>query len=516
MPTRAEKALTAASYAVIAIACFLIATFDYGRDQGIYALVARGITEGDMPYRDVWDFKPPGIYLIYALARALFGAGQHGIRLIEISGLLLTSWGIVVLARRWWDDPLLGIFAAALAALVHAQLDFWHSAQPETFGGMLTVAGLIVGAGRDKTKPWHYLAAGVLFGMAGLLKPPLAGGGAVLALWAAYHKKTWRPIGLVLLGGVLPFALCLAWFAAKGALTELYQTLFVFTPHYTALGHKDQALPAMIFYAMMQWLQNFCSFITLGVLLALAQWRVIWARSHIDLLLGVIGIQLLGVALQGKFFPYHYAALWPVTALIAAAGWLGLFRWADARGAKSLAAVVLAMLVGGSVKTATKDVHESFWRRTARRFRVTLLDRDDQAAIDGMATVADVNAAGNRDIAAEVRSRTSAGDYVYIWGFEPHVYDMAERKLASRYIYNVPQRVDWAADATRAELMRHLQARSPAVIVVADNDVFPMVTGNAIGSREVMEKHFPELRAYLEENYGKLKRVQDFDLWVRR
>ena len=63
---------------VLAIA-FLLAQllcFGYGRDQGIYAVVARAMLDGGMPYRDAWDFKPPGIFLIYALARALFGEAQ--------------------------------------------------------------------------------------------------------------------------------------------------------------------------------------------------------------------------------------------------------------------------------------------------------------------------------------------------------------------------------------------------------------------------------------------------------
>src|SRR5882724_9164740 len=53
-----------------------ISMFKYGRDQGIYATVAATMLRGGMPYRDAWDFKPPGIYVIYALARAVFGPGQ--------------------------------------------------------------------------------------------------------------------------------------------------------------------------------------------------------------------------------------------------------------------------------------------------------------------------------------------------------------------------------------------------------------------------------------------------------
>ncbi|MFO0661794.1 MAG: hypothetical protein U0165_18475 [Polyangiaceae bacterium] len=40
--------------------------FQYGRDQGIYAVVADAMRQGLAPYRDAWDFKPPGIFLIYA------------------------------------------------------------------------------------------------------------------------------------------------------------------------------------------------------------------------------------------------------------------------------------------------------------------------------------------------------------------------------------------------------------------------------------------------------------------
>lgn len=528
----ADEYLSIVLWTVVGLSAFLIATFGYGRDQGIYTVVARTILEGGMPYRDAFDFKPPGIYLLYALARIPFGSWHHGIRIFEAAGMIATVFGLAHLSERWWGDRLIGLLAGAAAALVHAQLDFWHTGQPETFGGMLTVAGLVVGT-RKAESASQYVFCGLLFGCGGVLKPPLAGGGAVLALWAAYRaldhehrsltvaladrwRQALRPIAYVLIGGVLPFVAVLVWFAAKGALGDLYETLFVFTPHYTKLGWKDRTIFSLAYQAWAQWLVTFSSFMAVGTLLALAQWRRVWARSHTGLVLGIIAIYLLGVALQGKFFPYHYAGAWPVTALIASLGWHGVWCWAKGRGRFAIGAFAVAACSAAALRAATKDLAESFWFRSAKRFRVFLLTPNDRAGREELASVADVSAAGNRQVAEELQRTVPAGAPVYIWGFEPVIYDMADRPFASTYLYNVPQRVEWAAKDARATLMQHLRNNPPAAIVVAHHDVFPMVTGNAIDSHDVLHEEFGELARYLEESFGEPKRVQDFDIFWRK
>lgn len=506
----------------------LILTFGYGRDQGIYAVVARTVLEGGMPYRDAFDFKPPGIYLVYAFSRALFGNAWWGVRLLEGIGAAATVYGLVTLSRRWWGEWRIGLVGGALYLLVHAQLDFWHTAQPETFGGMLTVAGLVIGATRPRRQGgafplWRLVFAGVVFGCAGLLKPPLAGAGAVLAFWHAIplarekrFKHALRPLLLVLVGGVIPFALCLAWFAAKGALDALHETLFVFTPHYTKLGWKDRHVFGLLYQAFAQWLVSFCSLMSVGLLIGLAAHRQAYkGRREVILLLGIIAMQLLGVALQGKFFPYHYAACWPVTGLVAGVAWWHLWTKAIRRGKLAVAAFASFFVVAASLRTATKDVSNSFWRRSATRASAFLLGESTLAKGDELASVADVNAAANREVAAELGRRVPVDGYVYIWGFEPVIYDLADRRFASYYIYNVPQRVDWAAPPARRRLLDDLAAHPPDAIVVVHHDVFPMVTGNGIGSSDVLETDFPQL-GELMRAYGKVKRIQDFDIYVRR
>jgi hypothetical protein len=529
----ADATLAAACLGGIAFLLLQILTFGYGRDQGIYAMVGRAILAGQMPYRDAWDFKPPGIFLIYAAARAVFRSGQAGIRIVECLGLVGMVVGMVKLTERWWGARLIGLLAGLMAVLIHAQLDFWHTAQPESFGGMVTIAALLVlGPG-----PWseqlptpgrrsfcRFAASGMLFGIAGLLKPPLAGGGAVVAIALAIQAFTRyrsvaavvRPIAVVALGGALPIVFCLAWFAARGALHDLWDVLFVFTPHYTLLGWEGETVPGMLYCSFTEWLVTYSSVPTVGLLLLLGFCPTLRReKGGVLLLAGLIAVHLVGVAMQGKFFPYHYGATWPLTALLAA---LGFFRVWERLVGVGFARVPL-FFAGCSLialgRTATKDVPQSFGERAGLRLKLFTDEKRDQRAIDRLASVADVNAIANRAVAEELRAHVPEGRTTFIWGFEPVIYDIADRLPATRYLYDVPQRVAWAKAKERAVLMRDLAVSHPAAIVVEHRDVFPMVTGDMLDSADTLAT-FPELVDLLATRYRLADTIEDFDIYLER
>ncbi|MGC4066607.1 MAG: hypothetical protein QM784_18625 [Polyangiaceae bacterium] len=80
---------------LVLLASVLLLTFPFGRDQGIFAVVGGGLLHGKVPYRDLWDVKTPGIFVVFALAQALFGHTMVGPRIIEVVGLLLTCAALV-------------------------------------------------------------------------------------------------------------------------------------------------------------------------------------------------------------------------------------------------------------------------------------------------------------------------------------------------------------------------------------------------------------------------------------
>src|SRR3954464_12635439 len=100
----------------IGLCAIQILPFSCGRDQSIYALVGEGVLHGKMPYRDLWDFKPPGIFLVYALAQGLFGRSMLAVRLLEVLGLLLLVACSGRLAQTFFGNKTAGYLGGAIAA----------------------------------------------------------------------------------------------------------------------------------------------------------------------------------------------------------------------------------------------------------------------------------------------------------------------------------------------------------------------------------------------------------------
>jgi hypothetical protein len=531
-----EVVLTRALYAVAIVSTLWlfvqILMYGYGRDQGIYATVADTILHGGMPYKDAWDFKPPGIFVVYAVTRAVLGHGQWAIRLVEVLGLASMIYALTILSRRFFGEPKVGLLGGALAVLVHAQLEFWHTAQPESFGGIVLVWA-IVAATYESTDKRRQLAAwalsGALYAAAGLLKPPLVGGAAISALFVSYRLyrararfavSDWlRPAALMAAGGTFVVSLCALWFALRGAWHDLYETLFVFTPHYTSLGWKGYAFSGLLYYAFEQWSVGYSSTIALFLLLAIVM-RPVSPREREGLwhVLGIVFVQLVGVTMQRKFFPYHYGATFLLAGFLAGLGVYKAWQLALSHrfaGVAVFSAATYASLFG---RTATRDTDDDFLHRCLERQSWLLSSRsaEEKAKLDGrLYSVADVSYAADYDVAMLLRERLSPADRVFVWGFEPMIYDLSERRPASRYIYDVAQRVPWYRDAARSLLMDDLYRTPPKAIVVEHRDVFPIVTGNNIDSADSLTQ-FPALRDLIAKRYDLDTTIEDFDVYFAR
>ncbi len=523
-----EQWLALICWSVVALSSLSILLYSFGRDQGIYAVVADTMLQGGMPYRDAWDFKPPGIFLTYAFAQGLFGKSMLAIRLLEVTGLVATVFGLQRLAQVFFERPRAGLVAGALASLVHAGLEFWHTAQPETFGGYLTIAALVVLTltPSDRRRWLIALGVGALFGACALFKPPLGGGILVCAAyWLTREQSRGKGLGALVRAGLLlavgfavPILLVLGWIWLRGAWPAFWWTFREFVPGYTKLNWSNAHAPSMLYYALEEAFFKFSALSAFGVVAAVAM-SPIHARERegIFLVLGIIAIQLTGITMQGKFFPYHYAATLLLISFISGLGLYKLFRRCLVAGAGSLLALASFVVVAISMRDPVRDLPQGFWERTQLRLSFLLRQSPllSRADLDReLSYVADYNLDADRQVALDVRSRTGSGDSLFIWGFEPSIYFLAERPLASRFTYNVPQRTPWQRDFTRRELLKELSLNRPKVIVVSRRDVFPSVTGSPLDSRDELGR-FPELASLLDSQYRMVRTIEDFEIYER-
>lgn len=85
---------------VAAILLFFLAgnfVYPYFEDTALYAAIARRILHGATLYRDVFDHKTPGIFLLESIRLALLGYSSLSARLFETAGVVLLA-GLAVFA----------------------------------------------------------------------------------------------------------------------------------------------------------------------------------------------------------------------------------------------------------------------------------------------------------------------------------------------------------------------------------------------------------------------------------
>ncbi|MET0592684.1 MAG: hypothetical protein ABW133_08295 [Polyangiaceae bacterium] len=286
---------------------------------------------------------------------------------------------------------------------------------------------------------------------------------------------------------------------------------------YSAPCLLQRALGA-VYLAFEEWFVDLSGPTAAGVLAALI-FPPISSREREGTLhvLLVVALQLGGVAWQGKFFPYHYGASLVIGSIVAGLGAYKAWRFGLSRGYFAVATVLMVAYLVIQARSATRDTRTDFLDRCVARQRYLLgLSDVTRAELDAqLYSVADVSYGANRRVADFLKNELTPDEFAFVWGFEPIIYDMAERRPATRYIYNVPQRVAWAKDATREQLMADLDLRPPKAIVVEHRDVFPVVTGDALDSADTLKK-FPALDARINDRYSLATKIEDFDIYLLR
>lgn len=92
-----------------------------GRDAGAFAYIGNQIRHGDVPYLDVWDSKPPGVFFVNALGLILIKGSRWGIWFVEFLFLSLsTVFGFVAARKKF------GLIISLASVLV------WHYALNRT------------------------------------------------------------------------------------------------------------------------------------------------------------------------------------------------------------------------------------------------------------------------------------------------------------------------------------------------------------------------------------------------
>lgn len=420
---RGESLAWYACLATLAVWALGYVWWPFSNDQGNLAWVGDVIRSGGMPYRDAWDVKGPGAHLLFALCGALFGRNEWGLRLFDLAFLAIGSLSVWRIAERY-AGPWGGRWAVVLYLLWYASLSHHDSAQPDGWAAATVSSAVAVMVTRARRPaPLAGGAAGALIAACTLIKPTYGLFLALPLLEGATHagrvagRRIVAFIGASLLGFIVPIALCVIWFAARGALGDWLDVHLRWIPtSYTAL---DAA-----------WLNRFqmlASFLTASrftpaVPFAIGGLVVVMrSRTRRDALLysAWLAIALFGVVMQGHFYAYHWHPLYPPLAMLAGIGLHRLLRSlrmsaGPAAGASPAPVATVVSLAGAAVMLLGAALEPALHVYRLARYATGL---SDAAAYDRI----EFGAFGHHggvfaELVGYLRSNSAPGDQVLVWG----------------------------------------------------------------------------------------------------
>ncbi len=501
------KKITFYAGAVSVIALFLFLQFlrsgePLGLDQGLFACIGRWINDGWLPYRDLWDHKPPLIFFLYGLAIDLFGRKVTAIWWMEGIWMALGGIAIFLLGRRLWNRWV-GLLSALffVVGLWSPEWEgYWSRAQSETFLSLpMIAAAYMVYVARER--PVYALGAGLMMGAASLLKLPAV---AVAAAWPWFWMPGRRTgewlfrCVLLAMGVVIMWVLAALYFWHRGGLSEFLEAVFVFPQ----IFHDYTAQAGFLWPIASRVVTR----IALGipVMATAGLVGICCPGSRRDLRLLWLGpwvvVSVLVIIGQAQAANYHFLIAIPGLALSAAVGVFSLVRLASnarisVRVLATVSMVFIMFLAGLEVK-AWRELHADNWAfQTGKIDRTTYLERQRRGMF---------RPAVEEEMAGYVRSRTRTGDGILIWGLAPGVYFLSDRHPVTRYpfhhLFLTEARLSLSVPGLENRRRRFLEGLNndpPAMILVGRRDR----NGFERLPSDIQMENFPAFHRFVAANY---------------
>ncbi len=267
----------------LAIAALILRAVALGQpevdvDEQFYLLVGDRILRGAIPYVDIWDRKPVGLFLIYATARAVGGSGIIQYQILALISATATAWTIRASALRLGASEG-GAWLSGLTYLLWMDLLGGVGGQAPVFFNlpMAAAGSLLIGQFASQTRSRTELTGAgfwcmLLVGIAIQIKYTALFEGMFFGLAFLFlaHRDRWPPVRTALFaGGMITIAL-----APTAAALAFYWSI----------GHLNEFV--------------FANFLSIGARLALPRHEVLRRAATLSLVL----VPLLSLGLLGLRF----------------------------------------------------------------------------------------------------------------------------------------------------------------------------------------------------------------------
>ena len=534
---RTERIAWQTCIAVLVAWAILYIAWPFSNDQGNLAWVGDVMLSGGMPYRDAWDVKGPSAHMAFAFVETLFGRNQWGVRVFDLAMLTLCAVCLRAVAREY-AGAVARRWAIVFFLLWYASLNHHNTAQPDGWAAVMVTSAVALMLTRTRLSPISGAGAGALVGFCALMKPTYALFFALPLLDGFCHIRA-EGVGRVarfwlasVVGLFVPIALCVWWFAARGALDDWIAVHLHWIP--SSYTQVDAAWLNRLRYLVV--------FFTKGQLapvipLVVGGLYVVRQQSSRDVLMLVAWVLLaaLGVVAQGQFYAYHWHPIYPPLALLAGIGLDALWRWSavatssESHGPRDAQLAPRETSVAGIAGVALSAV-VLLGAITAPALHLYRYAKSAAGGDLGEYERIEFGPFGRGGVFPElidyVRARTRPDDPVLVWGSTAGINYLADRPAVSPFGFVQPlveppdtelrrrYREQFIARLTSAP-PRYVVALNSAACARAPSASERQLLGRAEGLMRCLDD-LPTLKAFVTKRFLMEHTIGPLEIWRAR
>ena len=420
--------------------------YSYG-DQGIYLTLGQAIRQGLILYRDIYDNKPPLLYLLAAVASSLFWFQT-----------ILLFWNIATilffrkLAQKIFEDqekPII-LSTVALAFLTNWPSFEGNVANAEIFMILPIIVGFwLLYQIMDRKNNKVLVFTGILFSLAGLFKvPAFFDFGAAFVFAFVYLKDKINKLFFLLIGFSLPILIFILYFALNNSLEAFINTAFAQNISYlSSWKGKTQGMAV----------GN--GFLIRSLLLGISTLLLFIFNKKLDKKTLLISLWLVfglfGVTLSERPYPHYLLQIMPAVSL-------GLgFLCIKVKVVNKIIIILLFCLTLGAHQ------YLKFWNYPSIPYYQNFLSWvTKQKSTQNYLSYYNTKMVNNQKIALFLNSNTNSSERIFVWGDDaPNIYAQSRRLPAGIYAANYHIKDYQAFEET----ITAIEKTKPKFIVILDN-----------------------------------------------
>ncbi|WP_341713399.1 hypothetical protein [Erythrobacter sp.] len=470
------------AFGLLAVATLIIRAPWFGDanadiDEQLYSLIGNAMTQGALPYVDLWDRKPFGLFAIYAVAHAVGGPGPIAYQMLAALFIFASAMMGFTLARCLVDR----VTAFGAGFLIIALMSTYGalSGNSEAFFVPMMVAMALLVRNHDHPQAVRRAVLAMLIGGLALQVKytaiPQCLFFGLWVLWGAHRNGAAMPRLVALAAafgalGLLPTALVAGGYALTG-----YWDAWLFA-NITSFFDRMPSDAGRLYTDLVLFLMPLVLLAAGGMYAAVRMTPPRDRQTYMFYLLWFVAC-LATIFLPATVYRYYFAAVVPATVLVA----LPLL---DRRGPAGIAPLVLLVAGASYILFLPHQIQQSQTQR---------------AALDRLAHA----------ISAKVDSKQNC---LWVYDGPTSLYRLSGSCLPTRFIY--PDHLNnllesGALGVSQTAEVARILATKPPVIVTADTAFTPQNKNTEALVKAAIDRDYLEIA---DETLHKRK----IRVWARR